>query len=432
PPTCTRSTAIVELGGLPETGNWVLTRIQGGVTRSGSGTNATLFSLLEGVYNYTVTNADGCISDASEDIVIPAQPLTPDPPVVGEITHPSCEVPSGSVVLSNLPEEGIWTLTRFPGLITTNGNGGSTLVTGLPSGIFNFLVSNQAGCVSQASSNVVIDASPDIPDVPVTGEIIQPTCANPTGGIVLTGLPDGNWVVTRYPGGITTAGTGITTLISGLEPGSYSFTVTNSLGCTSLSTEAIDIVPDPFTPEVLVTHPAPVCEPFTVDLTDTLIVSGSTPGLTYSYWADDGATVSLENPAEVVAGIYYIRGITGEGCVDISPVMVTVLTEPFADAGPDQELNNVFETTLDAMEPIAGETGSWSVMSGTGVFADTLDAGTLVRELSVGDNMFRWSVTNDVCPPTADSVVVRVLEMVVPTLITPNNDGKNDFLVFEG
>ena len=36
-------------------------------------------------------------------------------PKVGVITQPSCEVPSGSVVLEGLPSTGTWTLTRMPG-----------------------------------------------------------------------------------------------------------------------------------------------------------------------------------------------------------------------------------------------------------------------------------------------------------------------------
>jgi gliding motility-associated-like protein len=47
----------------------------------------------------------------------------------------------------------------------------------------------------------------------------------------------------------------------------------------------------------------------------------------------------------------------------------------------------------------------------------------------MGDNILLWSVTDGVCPAVSDTVVIRVTEAVIPTLITPNMDGKNDYFV---
>ncbi|MCV9928542.1 gliding motility-associated C-terminal domain-containing protein, partial [Flavobacterium sp. LS1R49] len=70
--------------------------------------------------------------------------------------------------------------------------------------------------------------TPATPVVTVT----QPTCALPLGSIELSGLPSGNWTIN--PGNIT--GNTPTKTITGLMPGNtYSFTVTNDTGCTSVS-----------------------------------------------------------------------------------------------------------------------------------------------------------------------------------------------------
>ncbi|MDA6072869.1 hypothetical protein NJT12_24965, partial [Flavobacterium sp. AC] len=66
-------------------------------------------------YTFTVTNAVGCISAASGNVVFNAQPATPSAPTVGIITHPTCTVATGSVVLNGLPS-GNWTIN--PGNIT--------------------------------------------------------------------------------------------------------------------------------------------------------------------------------------------------------------------------------------------------------------------------------------------------------------------------
>ncbi|MBU2949941.1 hypothetical protein KO493_04435 [Tamlana agarivorans] len=65
----------------------------------------------------------------------------------------------------------------------------------------------------------------NIPSAPVVGAITQPSCPVATGSVELTGLPSNSWVITESPGGNTTAGTGSTTTISGLAPGTYSYTV---------------------------------------------------------------------------------------------------------------------------------------------------------------------------------------------------------------
>ncbi len=68
------------------------------------------------------------------------------------------------------------------------------------------------------------------------GTTTQPTCALPTGSVQLNNLPSGNWTIN--PGAISGSGSSYT--VSGLAPGSYSFTVTNSGGCASNSSASVD------------------------------------------------------------------------------------------------------------------------------------------------------------------------------------------------
>ena len=102
-PTCALATGSVVLNGLPASGTWTLTKSPGGATTTGSGTSSTISALAEGTYTFTVTNASGCISPASANVVINAQPATPTAPTVGTITQPTCAVATGSVVLNGLP-----------------------------------------------------------------------------------------------------------------------------------------------------------------------------------------------------------------------------------------------------------------------------------------------------------------------------------------
>jgi gliding motility-associated-like protein len=431
-PSCSVPSGSAELNGLPSTGTWTLTRSPGGVTAIGSGTSTTIMNLSQGVYTYTVTNSDQCMSPSSAGINILAQPAIPTPPDVGAITAPTCSLATGSAVLTNLPATGTWTLTRYPGTITSGGTGTSVTLSGLVSGIYNYTVSS-SDCVSGLSANVSIPAQPEIPAPPLIGTITQPVVDSPTGSVVLNGLPDkGPWKLILSPGNIATSGSGTTITISGLVAGTYSFTVTDSAGCISASSAAFGIYSSAGPPVVVITDPDPVCFPSTVDLTNPKIIAGSSPGLAYSYWTDAAATIVYGTPSMATDGTYYIKGTTDNGYFTIKPVRVVVYLTPVADAGPDQVLSNVFETTMDARLANSYETGIWSVISGTAEFSNDTMAKTKVTGLSVGENKFLWTVTNEVCSISTDTVLVSVQNMVIPTLITPNMDGKNDYLVLKG
>ena len=431
-PTCALSTGSVAVSGLPATGTWTLTRMPGNFSVTGTGTTRTVTGISAGTYTFTVANAAGCVSPASAEFVINAQPVTPPAPVIGTITHPTCELATGSIVLENMPETGEWTLFRYPGGSSSTGTGSSATISSLAAGTYNFAVRNADGCTSPVSANAVINAQPPTPNPPVVGTITHPTLTVATGSVVLSGLPStGTWTLTRNPDGFTSQGTGTTRTVSGLEPGTYTFNVTNSFGCTSLPTGDVVINARPGAPVVVINNPPNICSDQTADLTQPAVTAGSDANLTFSYWRDAAATVTLAAPATVPAGTYYIMGTSTAGYSTIKPVVVTADELPVANAGPDQVLDYIFGTTLEAEIPAAG-TGIWALVTGTGEIFNSAAPSTQVNGLTVGDNVFSWTVTNGACYPVTDYVTVKVENLIIPTLITPNQDGANDYFVLRG
>jgi gliding motility-associated-like protein len=268
------------------------------------------------------------------------------------------------------------------------------------------------------------------PDPPVVGTITPPTVTVPTGSVILNGLPaTGTWVITRSPGGSTTSGSGLSQTITGLVDGVYTFTVTNSIGCISLASAGV-IISKETPPVLIITNPAPLCSPELADITNSSVTAGSAPGLTYTYWTDNGATIPFSSPKAANAGIYYIKGSTLTGSFNIKPVTVTINISPVANAGVDQTLDYKFTTTLDASIELT-ETGLWSVVSGSGSFTDKTNPKAQVSNLALGENLLAWTVKEGTCPSVSDTVRIVVHNIIIPTLITPNMDGRNDYFVLK-
>jgi gliding motility-associated-like protein len=432
-PNCTVSTGSIILNGLPSAGTWTLTRSPGGVITTGTGTTIAISNLTEGTYSYTVTNSSGCMSPSSINIIILPQPSIPASPQIGTITSPTCLLPAGSVALSGLPATGTWIVTQYPGTITSSGSGTTTVITGLSSGVYNFTVGNAAGCVSSMSANVTIPTQPFVPSPPLIGTITQPQGQQQTGSVVINGLPEnGNWTLTIDPGTTKVIGSGSTNTIVGLIQGTYSLTVTNSLGCTSVPSASFEITLVTDTNVIVINNPLPVCSPSKVDITSQNITSGSSSGLIFTYWNDAACTIPFLTPTAASAGIYYIKGTAANGISAIKPVTVTVYNIPLSKAGTDQVLAYKFETTLDAQIVQNYETGLWSLISGTGELSDITNPKTPVAGLSKGTNVFLWTVTNGVCPAASDTINILVHGLAYQTLITPNMDGKNDYFILRG
>jgi gliding motility-associated-like protein len=107
--------------------------------------------------------------------------------------------------------------------------------------------------------------------------------------------------------------------------GDYQTTLTSAAGCDSILTLHLTIA----TINLVITDPAGVCPPGTVDITNASITAGSDAGLTYTYWTDAAATSLLSNPGAIAAsGTYYIKATNASGCEQIKPVKVTLNNPP--------------------------------------------------------------------------------------------------------
>jgi gliding motility-associated-like protein len=141
-----------------------------------------------------------------------------------------------------------------------------------------------------------------------------------------------------------------------------------------------------------------------------------------------------DNPiASPLSSTYFRVMLTADNaCVNIDSMLVELWYKPISFAGPDKVLDYLIITDLEADEPAFNQNGVWSIVQGAGSFIDSSFARTTVNGLSIGQNLLQWTVSNNVCSPTNDTVSIFVNDLVTTTLITPNGDNKNDFLEFVG
>lgn len=270
-PTCTIATGSVDLSGLPSLGTWTITESVNGTMITGTGTTATFSGLLPNNYTFSVTNSSGCTSNASSNAVVIAQPSTPTIPIVGTIIQPTCAVATGSVELSGLPSTGTWTITESIGATAMTGIGSDATFSGLITNTYTFTVTNDLGCISGSSVNAIIDPQPLVPSLPAVLNVVQPTCAVPTGSIEFISQFGVNYSI----GGSFQS----TSIFTNLIAGSYVLIVQDAVDNTCTSTSLIPVIlSTPIPPTIVLSS----IDPYSCGGSDGQItISGLDPNTVY-------------------------------------------------------------------------------------------------------------------------------------------------------
>ena len=165
------------------TGTIVVTAPLGaGLTYSIDGINyqaATTFTAVApGPYNVTVQDAGGCIS-APTALTVNAAPAAPAAPTASVTVQPTCAVPTGTIVVTAPTGAG---LTYSIDGINYQA---ATTFTNVGPGPYNVTVQDAGGCISGPTA-LTVNGAPGAPAAPTASVTVQPTCATPTGTIVVT------------------------------------------------------------------------------------------------------------------------------------------------------------------------------------------------------------------------------------------------------
>jgi hypothetical protein len=203
-------------------------------------------------------------------------------------------------------------------------------------GVYTLTASDIHGCSNIATTTPVVNSIPSIISTMDSSKCGMGTVtlgATASAGTI-------NWYNAPTGGSSLGTGTSFTTPILSSTTTYYVDTTNN--GCTSPRSAVVATINS--VPTVNITNPAPVELPATVNLTAPAVTAGSTPGLTFTYWHDSGATSPVADPVHAAAGTYYIKGtVPGTGCYSIHSVLAV---QTFTPVIGFDDLGNINVTNL--------------------------------------------------------------------------------------
>lgn len=180
----------------------------------------------------------------------------------------------------------------------------------------------------------------------------------------------------------------------------------------------------------------------------SVLLTGVSPLIGSSLWTCADSNVIISNKQShnafadsLVGGWYtFYYSISNGICpTSMDSLVVFKMSQP--------KILNMNDTTiicdkvnlkLNGSAPVAGADVSWNFAKGTGKFTDETSAETVLLDYSLGYNIILYSTYHPVCGILNDTLNLHFKgcneegEFIIPTMITPNQDGKNDEFIIDG
>jgi gliding motility-associated-like protein len=207
-------------------------------------------------------------------------------------------------------------------------------------------------------------------------------------------------------------------MVAGLLPSTtytFVYAITNSCGVSS--TDSVHITTTAATGPSTAEAGSNQCLP---DGTNTILLKATPPVSGKGLWSQvSGHPCSIVNPASpqttvngVENGDYqFAWTVSANGCANANAdTVIATVSKTTSQANAGQDINlcaNIVQ--LNANAPASG-IGAWTQISGDGAARITSPSqpATTVTNLSTGQYIFRWTVSNGVCPSTTDDVLLKI------------------------
>lgn len=209
-----------------------------------------------------------------------------------------------------------------------------------------------------------------------------------------TGLTSSPWLVNLTP-----AATRTYTLLSVSEPSCSSGVISGS------GQIVIALAPQPSPAVVSATQS--VC-------TNTVTITANTPTAGTGQWSVISGTGTVLIPGSPVSNVTslsqgvnsFVWTVTLGSCSTSAQLNVFRAIPPTAAAAGSSQAICGSTVTLSGNAPINNGTGTWTLVSGGGSIQNLNSPNTQVNSLVPGVSVFRWTISNGICPSTQDTVSI--------------------------
>jgi gliding motility-associated-like protein len=190
-------------------------------------------------------------------------------------------------------------------------------------------------------------------------------------------------------------------------PGDYNFYVTSSQGICESAPSNVHLT-------IYQSPGAVSAGPDQTICIDSVLLQATIPTAGSGIWTTTGTATIVNNTQpttwgrNLVHGPNQFRWTVSNGPCSVSDV-VTIVSDrqpDAANAGPDQNICDPGNITLNASTPNNMGTGHWLIIAGTGSVADTSLPNSTFINPSLGNNSLIWRVSSlyGACPVTIDTV----------------------------
>ncbi|MBK7482753.1 MAG: gliding motility-associated C-terminal domain-containing protein [Flavobacteriales bacterium] len=429
---CTPTTATTLQGSSltsPTVGQWTLVSGSGTIANPGSPTSGVSgLAIGENVFRWQVNNG-ACPSPITQDLVsifvydndAPVANAGPDQEICTPVT--SITLVGNATVGSAI---GTWTRITGTGTITAPNDPNSTVTAlGVGLNIFQWEINNgNCGSTTDQVSIFVFDATNPVANAGPDQDLCTPTSTSTLAGSAVIFPASGSWALVSGSGTITSPsdpGSGVTGLAIGENI--FEWTVLNGPCANPLTTDRVSIFV--FDDENPIADAGPDQEFCTPTSSTTLAGSSVTFPATGMWTLSQGSGV-IADPNDpntaitgLTVGINIFTWIVDNGpCangITTDEVRILIFDEnnPVADAGADQERCTPNTSTfLEGSAVTTPAVGTWVVVSGTAVVVDINDPHSAVIDLSVGETVLEWRVSNGPCANgnTSDQISIFLFD----------------------
>ena len=383
------------------TGTWSLVSGSGTILFPTQPTTAVVnLGLGQNIFVWTLSGG-GC--PTSVDTVIITVSSNPTQSVAGPdqfLCNDSVATLSGNIPVIG---SGEWALVSGSGIIQ-NPFSASTTVSGLGFGINVFKWKIESGSCASIDNVSIYRYPPTITSVAGPDHAVCDTTFFLSANIPATG--QGQWFVVSGSANIfydNIAGTQVDSVHFG-DTLNFVWTISSGVCPTSSDTQQIIVL---IPPNPIAGNDQVLCSPLTA-------LSASLDAGT-GFWSVLSGFGVFGNPTSPNTSIDSIgpgenmfvwTGINGVCPTDKDTISVFNYENSAPNAGTNQQLC-ALSSVFAATPPVIG-TGAWTLISGSGSVLFPNSPTSIVSNLSLGQNIFSWTISNGTCPSKTDTVILTV------------------------